>query len=67
VEKERKLQLHLGGLLNVHNKLRSPDINKCPNGSKLRQRVRIGTNSILREGEVRRDLGLKWCFCWGLE
>src|SRR5690349_22495123 len=50
----------LGGLLNIHNKLRSPGINKCPNGSKLRRSIRIGTNSRSEEHtselQSRRDL-----------
>src|SRR2546430_15048338 len=31
--------------------------------SKLRQRVKIGTNSRLLEGRSEARLGLKWCFC----
>jgi hypothetical protein len=53
VEKERKVVALLGGLLNIHNKLRSPGINKCPNGSKLRRSIRIGTNSRQGRGEVK--------------
>lgn len=54
MEKERKLQLYVSGLLNVHNKLRSIDINECPNSSKLKQRVWLVPIRDRGKGEVKR-------------